>query len=111
MEKILTTLIILFMVIVGCGMLYGRTVQNSRLPNYVLVQPDNQELLEAPLAQPQAGITQPITQPVTVNVTLVPVDDDREARAQVIWRFTLAVALGLAVCFLIAATGISLSIK
>lgn len=101
MEKLFTILILIVMVIVGCGMLYGRTVQKAPLPKYALVQPDASEL----------GITQPLTQTVKVTVILAPVEDDREERAQVIWRLTFAVALGLVLCFLVAAVGISLTIR
>lgn len=99
--KLLGLLIVTVAFIVGCGMLYGRSVQRAPLPKYALVQPDNQEL----------QTTQPLTQPAMVTVTLLPVEDDREEAAQVIWRVTFALALGLVLVFLVVAVGISLSIR
>lgn len=101
MEKLFTILIILFMLVVGCGMTYGRTVQRAPLPKYALVQPDASEL----------QITGPLTQAVTVTVVLMPVEDNRDEAAQVIWRVTFALALGLILLFLATAVLISWTIR
>jgi hypothetical protein len=100
-NKLLVILIVAVAVITGCGMFAAHAVRVSPLPKYALVQPDNAEL----------GITQPLTQAVKVTVTLQPAEDDRDERAQVIWRFAFGLALGLVLCFLVAAIGISLSIR
>lgn len=110
MEKLFAILIVLFMAVAGCGMFYGRTVQRAPLPRYALA---GVRAVGASAVQPDANelqLTQPITQPVTVSVTLLPAEDHREERIRVFWRLALGVALGLVLCFLVAAVLISLGV-
>lgn len=117
--KLFGALIVLMAIIGGCGMFIGRAVQHSPLPpEYVLTQLDNSELVAAGKLAAGLQMTGAVTQPVTVklavpvSVTLFPpVEDNRDEAAQVIWRATFALALGLVGCFLVAAVGISLSIR
>lgn len=97
-EKLLGLLIVTVAFVVPCGMFVGRTVQRAPLPQYAVNASELQ-------------ITGPITQPVTVTVVLMPVEDNREEAAQVIWRVTFALALALILLFLATAVLIRLSFR